>query len=358
MRVSRRSRITMKQQISIQILRGIAAFGVLLFHFSFLGWQGIHSGDQNPLSFGSAGVDIFFVLSGFVMWHVTSNQTIDMWTFWKARFVRIAPLYYLYTALFALALFVHERYAFPLSDVLLSLLFVPFNNSHDHQPVPILGAGWTLNYEALFYLLFGCSLVLPRRVWRFTALTAVLAALICLRPFAAIDNALALRFTSPLLMEFVMGMVIATQLTRIQGLPRTMSLLLVGVAIGLLLAGPFIWPHVPRTLGAGIPGALLVTAALALEDSLKEMHWLKPLHVLGDASYSLYLAHGVILALIEWYAPPSLKTMATLPIWLLCALVTSIISYHLVEKPMLKVMRPWFSPSEKMSRAPYAPPSQ
>lgn len=348
----------MKQQISIQILRGIAAFGVLLFHFSFIGGPDVQVDGPNPFRFGSAGVDIFFVLSGFVMWHVTSNQSVDMWTFWKARFVRIAPLYYLYTALFALVLFAHEGYVFPLSDVLLTLLFIPFTNSHVHQPVPILGAGWTLNYEALFYLLFGCSLVLPRRAWRFATLTAALAALICLRPFGPADNALALRFTSPLLMEFVMGMVIAAQITRIQQLPRAASLLLLSVAIGLLLAGPSIWPHAPRTIVAGLPGALLVTAALALEDLLKEMQWLKPLHVLGDASYSLYLAHGVILALIEWYAPPSLKTMAALPIWLACALLAAIASYHLIEKPLLKLMRPVFSSSKKISGLPYAPPSQ
>lgn len=326
----------MKQQTSLQMLRGIAAFGVVLFHIT----APTQPNAAHPFGVGAAGVDIFFVLSGFVMWYATSERATHALDFWKARFIRVAPLYYLYTLVFMLMLYINQGFLFGIPEVLKSLLFIPFNNSLDHQPLPILGVGWTLNYEALFYLLFGCSLVLSGKKWRFLAMAAVFAFLICLRPFAPAGDAVAMRFTSPMFLEFLVGMLIAMQLHRIQRLPGAVSLTLMLVAIGLLAGWGTGWHHIPRTIGAGIPAVLLVTAALGLEQSLKRQPWGAPLKLLGDASYSLYLVHSLFIALMDWYLPPAYRTGAFLPFWIAGTVAAGFASYHWVEKPLLAWMQP------------------
>jgi len=326
-----------KQLISIQVLRGLAAFGVLLFHASLLG-------------VGSAGVDVFFVVSGFVMWSSTNSREHSPWAFWKARLIRIAPLYYFYTAIFCLMLYVHEAFATPLDEVLKSLLFIPFTNSHDKQMVPILGAGWTLNYEALFYVVFGCALLVTRTSWRFALVSVILILFVAARPFTDQNNAIAFRSTSPLLLEFLAGMAAGALHQHIQRLPKIAGALLLLGGAGLLVALWLAYPDLPRTLRFGFPATMIVMGALNLEPLIQALP-MGMLKQLGDASYSLYLVHGLVLRGIEWYVPTQMKTLAWMPMWMGATVLLAYACYRYIEAPMLAYMKQITSTKPAMGKS-------
>ena len=143
---------------SIQILRAVAALAVVVFH----------AGQRVavPFGVGQAGVDIFFVISGFVMWIVSDNGKTPI-EFIRARILRIVPLYWVATLLMAvgawLGLFPRMRVAW--DDLLASLFFVPYYSlSSTKEIVPVLRQGWTLNYEMFFYVSFALALMLKRSI--------------------------------------------------------------------------------------------------------------------------------------------------------------------------------------------------
>lgn len=139
---------------SIQLLRAVAAIAVVTQHVPI------------PI-FGDGlwGVDLFFVISGFIMCHATARSGRN---FFLKRIIRIVPLYWLGTLfIYALALtlpqLLNTTTANPV-DLLKSLLFIPFIKGG--IPVPIVFQGWTLNYEMFFYGLFWISLLVSRRPCR------------------------------------------------------------------------------------------------------------------------------------------------------------------------------------------------
>jgi exopolysaccharide production protein ExoZ len=108
-------------------------------------------------TFGGGGVDIFFVISGFIMVYTTQSHHVGPFSFFVNRVVRIVPIYWLLTlAVFTLAVIAPHLLgatrAAP-SELLKSLLFIPFAKSNGAVQ-PILFLGWTLNYEMFFYMLF------------------------------------------------------------------------------------------------------------------------------------------------------------------------------------------------------------
>lgn len=132
-----------------------------------------------PWVFGTSGVDLFFVISGFIVVVTTAGVDTKPFDFWRRRIVRVVPLYWLLTllmvtvALIAPGLFKTLKVA-P-ETVLQSLLFIPhFSQSFSGVVWPLLVPGWTLNFEMFFYALFGLALILPPR-YRLLVLTSVLA---------------------------------------------------------------------------------------------------------------------------------------------------------------------------------------
>ena len=143
----------------IQYLRAVAALLVLVNHLTFY----LPSGGYRFWP-GGVGVDIFFVISGAVMWWVARNAR--PLTFAWRRLLRIVPLYWLVLA-FVAVLWpgggIDPWLDFPLQDILRSFLFIPFANGARGGAVqPVLGVGWTLNLEIYFYGIFALSLFAPR----------------------------------------------------------------------------------------------------------------------------------------------------------------------------------------------------
>jgi exopolysaccharide production protein ExoZ len=322
---------------SIQYLRGLAALGVLLFHAC----------QRAGVSFGAgaAGVDVFFVISGFIMWTVSSRRAAGPGDFLLRRAGRIAPLYWTVTLL-VVALDVLRPSLFPNmrlspSHVIQSLLFLPHRDPSG-LIAPVIVPGWTLNYEAFFYVVFALTLLLPvgrRSTWLTTALgTLCLAGLILPHGrWPALDV-----YTDPLILEFAAGVWLA-KAAAAGRLGRTKAAV-AAIGAGLLIMTAVAVAGVDvngwaRLLCWGLPALLIVWGALSLEGAGR-MPKLAPLKYLGDASYSLYLAHGLALSLAFKLIggrglAPLVEVLLAIPLAVVCGLAC----YRLVEQPLLSLFR-------------------
>lgn len=310
--------------VSVQYLRAIAALAIVLLHWS-------NAPKHTPLH---GGVDLFFVISGFVMVTSTYGRAISFKTFMIARLQRIVPLYWLGTAA-AGALLIAQGLNPTLRDWTLSLLFVPHTSLLDptNLRAPILVPGWTLCHEMFFYVLFGASLFLkPRR--QVLALAAIFLGLIALRPWLGSDTALAYRFTSPLQLEFLAGCLVGLWTARskkpLLPLPWAGVVLVAGLFIGTLIHR--IDPTTQRVIAFGIPSVFILIAALSAEQYIAARE-IKPLTFLGDASYSLYLFHLPLFAL----TPLVVGTHAVMSLALTIA--TACLIHVWIEKPMTKLVK-------------------
>jgi hypothetical protein len=289
----------------IQSLRGVAALLVVCFHAALLvqryGWT-VHLAHLFD-HWGRIGVDIFFVISGFVMVVTAGDRPRGMYvacSFMRDRIIRIVPIYWLLTGLMTLALaaapsvFNTARFDWVLT--LASCLFIPTLDRAAGITYPVLFVGWTLSYEMFFYLVFAAILLLRREV-RIPGLILIFG--------AAVTAGLAVRqqgflafLTDPITMEFVFGCIVGRIYQKAP--PESKRTGLVVLALGCALATASIRADIDlhwRVLAWGLPATLIVAGAALIERS-GGTRWPKLLRALGDSSYSLYLTHIFVLPLI------------------------------------------------------------
>jgi exopolysaccharide production protein ExoZ len=271
---------------SIQYLRAFAALIVAARHSEWV-----------PRMWGDQGVDIFFIISGFIMMHVMRREAEPL-TFLRARIERVVPLYWLVTLYGAWRL----GSAVDWHHVFLSLAFVPHVDP-DGLFFPLVRQGWSLLPEMFFYILFATSLLLPKR-HVLTALTTVLGLLAIIGLWTGLyqTSPAASVYLSPQHLEFLAGCWLhkaweqKTEWFRpAYGVAAITACFAIFAAIIHHVPGPervFIW---------GIPSLLLVGGMLALEKVLPR---LSPLMLLGNASYSIYLTHSFSLRFfMEMFRP-------------------------------------------------------
>ncbi len=292
-----------------------------------------------------AGVDLFFVISGFIMVHASQRlfgQPGAPWRFLGHRLARIVPLYWVMTALFlAVALTfggaVHADVAGP-AQVAASLAFIPWPRPGGVLQ-PVYSLGWTLNYEMLFYAVFTLFVRLPQPL-ALAAVTATLLALIAAGPFVPPHQPQLAFWTDPVIAEFVFGMAVAVA-GRFVVLAAGWRLGLAAVAVAALL-----WLHrvAPEAaaLRAGLPMALLLAAAVSGPDPAWSA-W-APLLLLGDASYALYLVHpfpmrAFGLAWRHWHVTGLLAAAAYCLASLAAAVLAAAASHLWLERPATRAVR-------------------
>jgi exopolysaccharide production protein ExoZ len=247
---------------------------------------------------GARGVDIFFVISGFIMAATTAARPTNPGTFALNRIVRVAPLYWLLT-LIAVGLDAGgvEIFGghFRLGAIVRALLFI-----NDPAWEPPLFVGWTLNYEMAFYALFSLCLFIPnarRRAW---AIIAAITALWGGGVAAGAGSAL-LNLGNDIILEFALGValwMLSTRFTASKPLGwALLGLGLFGLVLPDLTALPD-WPVIPATrLVVGLSAFAVVFGAISLEargEAIKN----RAILLQGDASYSIYLLHPFILQFV------------------------------------------------------------
>jgi exopolysaccharide production protein ExoZ len=334
------------QIVSIQYLRAFAAIGVVLHHF--LGPTFINRGLAAPASIGEAGVDLFFVISGFIMWVTTRRKESSPKAFMYHRLIRIVPLYWIFTFVF-LAIQFASRHTEPISleDLVRSLFFIPvYDASLFQKTSAFYFLGWTLMYEMFFYGIFAAALLLPRGA----QLVAVVTSLLFLAGLGTVltfDRGMSFTYTSPLLLEFAAGCVIGKFYEERRCPSHFIGCII--VSVGALALVSTVW-NIPeslhqRTILWGLPCALIVLGALSLED----IAWRRQsptFLLLGDASYSIYLSHIIFLLMfnlaiqrMKLFDDMRILVAIYLVVGSTVAVIGGIIVHEFIERPMLRRMR-------------------
>ncbi|HEY1363733.1 MAG TPA: acyltransferase [Xanthobacteraceae bacterium] len=350
--------------LSIQVLRACAALGVTIPHlvgYEFVRKQGLI--DALPgFTLGYAGVDVFFVISGFVM--VYSSEPLferanAAREFVLRRLARIVPLYWITTSLILAYLLVHygdlSTAKFSWRAVVGSYLFIPVAQT-DGYMAPVHGVGWTLNYEMFFYVCFSLALLFSRR-------TGVLLVAAALTLFAAVNLVAPLPnpfgyWADPIILEFVFGMLIALGFRNGIRMPRPIAAGALLLALGAIAASTR-WADVHRVIAWGVPSAVIVAALVLSRATAKPGPVQRGLNLLGNASYSLYLVHPWAITLPRRFFPQLLNP-AQWP-WLAAALVLaftlglSLLVHLLVERPITRKLQrqvtSWFRDESRMPPA-------
>jgi exopolysaccharide production protein ExoZ len=282
--------------LSLQALRAIAAWMVVVDHALLeLTGNAAHNWiTRVAWALGSSGVSVFFTISGFIMVHIswtnfgTSKAAAN---FMQRRIIRIVPLYWAATIL---ALAFHRVSATHgatdgWQELGYSLAFVPYPGG-DQSWSPILPQGWTLNFEIFFYLLFAVGLFFPRRV-ALAAVTGLLVAFVLFGSYS--PNASLAYLSSPIVLWFALGMVLA-----------------------------IIWRRF----------------------ELSEPDWIarraKFLEPFGDASYSTYLSHGLVLTVMLWVWKMAVGQPSIVLVFfsLTVATIFGQIIYVVIEKRLLRII--------------------
>ena len=300
--------------LSIHYLRGIAALLVALYHLA--------ESKETPLALVSvskwmaSGVDVFFVISGFVIYLNYLNKNLSPLSFLIRRFIRVIPLYWIF------------------------LIW------------PILIPGWTLNYEIFFYLLFSFFLFKTKK--HILISMAVIFSILLITGFLIkTNNAILLTYTNPLLLEFLSGMFLANLYFRSKffeskSLLISISFILIGITGFMLFKDLTV-----RGISWGVPATLVVIGCLMIEKNNKFKYYKIP-YLLGSSSYSIYLSHLFTLGLVK-YIFIKLKLGYNTPLSFLFLTLFSLISiafvgiivHIIVEKPIIKLLLKYVYLGEK-----------
>jgi exopolysaccharide production protein ExoZ len=345
--MARRSQPKASEVLSIQYLRAFAALLVVFHHArQFPGFK-----DAVGTGIGVSGVDIFFVISGFVMALTAGRAGYPPLTFLRRRATRIIPIYWAVTLVAAILPFAapgaFTESAFTWKHFILSLLFIPhvapiapFNYS------PLVTVGWTLNFEVFFYLVFA-ALMAFRLSARIVTMIILFSALIVIDALWHPDFTPLRFWADGQLFEFVMGCAIGWLYANghLAKVPVPVAWLgIVGASVAFAIFGANS-PDIPRVILFGIPAAALVAGAVCL-DQHGHIEFSAAWKFLGDASYSIYLVHlMVIIVVAKVWSMAALPTDGLLNAVIFMSLAMAIgtlggiATYLYLERPMLNFFR-------------------
>ncbi|QZT38751.1 acyltransferase [Halosquirtibacter xylanolyticus] len=343
---------------SLQLLRAIAAWMIVYHHLmqtffdfksdSILGWFFSNK--------GSFGVDVFFVLSGVVMYQCIQNRNYNARQFFVKRIMRIVPVYWFYTLLISLLIYIlptiFDYTSFDIISLIKSLLFIPFDNPSGIGVYPILTVGWTLNYEFFFYMLIALVLSMSNR--RVALKVSICMTLMPILSFFLPSHPIWMWvIKSPLLYQFIVGLCIADMYKRYGCYINEVSRSLRLVICIVLLTGSGLSLFMPEISGVSNPyiilstntaSASLLVGMFMIMEGLLSFSGKIPSRLLklGDISYSTYLCHSIIESLvlygfivfdinIEDYLLTAVLITTLLVYW------SSVLSYRYIERVSISI---------------------
>ncbi len=259
------------------------------------------------------------------------NSSMTM-SFIKKRLIRVVPLYWFYSLIFLLLLWLLPK-AFghatigSIAWVFGSLLFVPVLNS-DGNIAPILNVGWTLNYEMFFYFFFGLSLVFKKRyMW-------ILGVIFIGFTIFDYKNFYLDYYSNSIILEFALGIFIAHIYKKDICISSFYLILLMSLSVLLISSNMFIELEYSRVILYGLTFSLLLFTFIHLEKVYTFNN--KYLIQLGNISYSLYLSHIFTISIV-------FKLIGNLPLAIIISLIMSIVvasfSFKYVEQPIHRYLR-------------------
>jgi len=293
---------------AIQLLRAVAAASVAVPHFAFAFADHIGPGLGVAPPDGPAGqmaVMLFFIVSGYVM-VIASDRAFGQpgasGRFWRRRFNRIMPPYWLATLMLAGIFLTIQPQPIDTVEFFKSLVLLPYWPADGTlRPLPFLWVGWTLLYEMAFYGVFGLFIGLGR-VRGIAATAAVLAGLVLAGTMVPPDNAFLFALTRPVLLMFLAGMALA--LWRMRG-GRAPGWVRLGMLAAVIPAMTLIAVPVDTAVmgfdylaWCGLPALLLSLAVLGGELTLPAP---RAVIAAGDMSYALYLLHVPVAWFWLWF---------------------------------------------------------
>lgn len=302
---------------SIHLLRGLAALSVVLYHIYFIS-KIYMDYSIDIINYLHGGVDVFFVISGFIMYYVvTKAPDTKGYTskFLKDRFFRIVPLYWFFTISFylvALSFFYGDDFDLSLSNLVMSLLFLPYGEGDVGFSYPVLGVGWTLIYEVYFYFLVFLSIKFYRKSFD-VFLICILLFLVfvgTLIKFLNFDfGSIFFAWTDYMLLEFAFGILLAKGYFKYRvSLLKFVSLyILVLFVLSMLFIQMFStitvmemqgFGNFYRVFTIGTVAASIVALLLLVENQVSLLQGQRFFIAFGASSYMLYLLHHPLLSLI------------------------------------------------------------
>jgi peptidoglycan/LPS O-acetylase OafA/YrhL len=374
--------------LALTSLRFFAAVHVVIFHLYSMKITGSSGWYGNLSSIGYVGVGLFFILSGFILVYTYAGKQWTAGSFWGARFARIYPAYFF-------SLFVTAPSFFYVCIKLKDMDIPFFNWFKTHLLVssilpPLLlqswvpGAAlawnapaWSLSVEAFFYLMFPLIVVWLMRkqsgavatwalvFWMVSLLIS--GSYVLLKPDGVAhvdDQSLNLMWLNvvkfnPLarLAEFLVGVCLGFLFLR-NSVNRKWATPLVLGGLLIFALGTAFHSHIPYTIlhdSLFIPAFAAIIYGLALRPSWAGVLELKPLVLLGDASYSLYLLHSIVIGIyfspFNPDSPPRHQSFLGIVGGIAIAVVVSVLVYWLIEQPARRKLRPKTKPQPVLQPA-------
>ncbi|QOT77910.1 acyltransferase family protein [Cupriavidus basilensis] len=365
---------------NLQLLRGLAALAIVFYHTNYI------VGDLRHTDF--QGVHIFFVISGFIMTYI-AQSTVSARDFLFRRLVRVVPLYWLAVVFCVLWVGLglsNPLYMFPvlldwalrqptqifvwmttshglgngdnLVNLFKSLAFIPYRD-HAGNMQPMLGVGWTLNLEMFYYVLYSVSLFVSRR---FAPPLTAIALLVIIGANLALDggNEFVSFYGGEHTWYFISGI---TCFYVWKALPveaikecRVSLVVMSGFVLVLFLVSNLAAHPQLMEINRFVPVApliysvpvLVVSTILLLHSAGFTSKW-RPVLLLGDASYALYLTHTILLETIrtigeQWAWMNMSQSGMGLTIALVGSILLALFVHRFVELPLMRAMKRWVAP--------------
>ncbi|MBY7734763.1 acyltransferase family protein [Francisella philomiragia] len=320
--------LTKDKNVGLQILRGLAAWTVVFHHYNqlFFGFKYESLLGYLFYSRGQFGIDIFFVLSGFLM-YIVAAKTKNTTDFLLKRVSRVFPAYIFFTTLLLICLFIfpyiNNLTTFNLKFLICSYLMIPMQNPSGIGYYPLLTVGWTLSLELCFYVIVYFSLVCSKKYFFFLVIiiSYIFPLFIKIEMFEYMHT-------------FIYGFIFAYFYNKFEQLSVILSKkeirAFIVFMIILLFGGAFGWDIQIKAFCA----TLVLILFLEVKDELASKF-----KILGDISYSTYLFHSIpMLILMHSINLPNsglLENILFVILFSTFIFIVSLLSYKYIEKPFL-----------------------
>lgn len=314
---------------NIQILRAIAAILVVAFH-TVLAAKSYNLSTEFFYKvdiWGAAGVDIFFIISGFIMVYIQINKGKKPLDFLKDRVERIVPLYWFLTISIAALIIIFPQgfraLSLDINSLINSLFFINYLNGDGS---PLLYVGWTLEYEMLFYIIFGLSIFLKNIKYSIFISIVTLAIMV----FYGLNS---------IVIEFIYGMIFGLIFNKFK-IYINSFLCLIFVLFGFFLLTIDWKGDFSRSLTWGVPSLLIFLGFLYLNPIKNSL-----LDILGNASYSIYLVQvfSIPICYKIFSKIGSLNFIYTNELYVISCIALSAIAgvllHFIIEKPLTKLVK-------------------